>query len=1778
MLLDVPSPVLTVASDALRHLDGDHALESLWYLSTKCKGSLHDGPRLENISWRLWYRKLATTNSYRPLIPNAPLSEVTDEPYVLSQSAQIVLRQPTGQIIYEMLPRSSPNTLNSELRILVEKEVMNNVPSVTVLPTSAAELLSIPITPHDAYSSQGVPYINSIQSDNRINSRGDLLTSFFPRVVVVNPTPKPTPPTPPTTPVPISVLHGPATVLVAATDSTSLLSSQNVTGKLGLPPMQVLQPTSTPNSNMANDKTTSNPHSQTDACKLALSPEASSASEDKKSVSHPQQNPDTGLFSASHSVAISRIVGLAKSRTSTSRLWAMEPMNTPESLLPLPDPVPSSNFVASLHHRSINTNSTDQTSNRAHTVETISSTTVLSSGDNGASIEGNTSGFARGLPTSSDKSSTCPGRDASASSLAPKYYLSSANASPSLGSEDQSQSSFKFYLVDQDQNQNQSNAGPITQTHQPSQGAQQQAKRLFRVGNGDDDDEGWEDDDDSSSLSRSLSQSQSRSRSRSSRSRRMSSHSPPVLTSPNGAQQGRGDAIQHVQSEASTNGVSNQQLQVQQPVSRILDDKTQLTASPSSQGQTETQLEPRQTSAATISPNATVSPGTQHLTKAAPTDQIARQQSTKKEGVLGAIVGPNGRKIVVIATDEDDDDSDEDDDDWEETEEDDEDVDKKPNNEVPDTSRKSSARTETITAAPKVTEAPRKGSDAAPADSEPTEDDAGWTSASSADDEPSKDPEAGSTFQATVTIVQGTLTRGIGTKRLSNGTVTGNRHTNESLYSDKSKQKAQQPSPKGPRYCPDPPAPQVLQRAHSSKFVGPAGLGFTQQHQPNQPSRNPANRTKEHTQQPQQHPNPNPNPGHGRAPSARQSRRSVDMSEAALEAQRQLDLFAKKPKRAWSGSMRSGSGFLSQLMNPDPEIFPANHPYRRGYLSGDAAMPKGGATRLGIARLTPVGGEDGHHQLPGPIEVKKGSVSAAAPERNAVAPPRKGDPRIGTMRSQAPGFKPSKSAIALPVLDCVTVASVKDNGLVEDRIRNGRNRAGSGGYRPKARSHDQEMEDTDTKEENRMDMSKSAAQGKPEAILKQRKAAKQNQQRAQPFRQQPDSGRPSSRPDMSSRASMDILPTALSLSPPLQMRRLRSQDVPGATAIPTALMPLGYPCNAPPAAPPSSPRTKRQLMLRKEMSQSLRANLLWARQLTRAKAIGPRRRSSANVSGQWDNPNGNGNGLHYLPIVEPVGGNGAAPFTVSRFPTLVQLNPKKQPGPGQMVDAVGVGWPSIQDAEWVPKRKSSAAVAGVSRSDPGDGESIHCGQRVTDYGRNDKQGTYPHALDPNRRVIALANVGILPGVVQLNAKKQGDDTGVDVTGVRAYCEGCSRILAGEGPSQDLSDTYSSSAIGFGDCYPYGVERTFAGMSFCFDCNRNLRPVPAKSTRLTTSSIGEVSGSPVHSGVSSFTTADDIMKDDIEVADISFHKADARDKSHDHKPTSTIMGHEGSTKCQSSVDTAGCRGFSNIYVRESNAVERVHKVPIVASILPQFLSPSNQILRHERRSNSCLCGVFASMARLREGGIGRTFTSSAAVAHMEQDPPTPYPPFTRELPCAKYNRRSYADSNNLGDPCLQEASHYTFTCRRWIYLERRQILIGPKAVIRCAWLQFIINSNWIQGENGTIYTTSNGGDHTQTNNGSTIHGNDPIMQQQEYFTSESSQQEPSNSGSAVQISPVHYRADSAPLPLETIKGQSPPPPEPMIALPQGPPAHSATASHERVSHHCKFISTLIRRCM
>jgi len=88
MVAAFSSPILSVAADAVRDLEGHDALFGLWtgaYLLypcvsdayyflvfTKCKTSLPNGARLENITWRLWHCELKG-----PVLPSS--SRITKE-------------------------------------------------------------------------------------------------------------------------------------------------------------------------------------------------------------------------------------------------------------------------------------------------------------------------------------------------------------------------------------------------------------------------------------------------------------------------------------------------------------------------------------------------------------------------------------------------------------------------------------------------------------------------------------------------------------------------------------------------------------------------------------------------------------------------------------------------------------------------------------------------------------------------------------------------------------------------------------------------------------------------------------------------------------------------------------------------------------------------------------------------------------------------------------------------------------------------------------------------------------------------------------------------------------------------------------------------------------------------------------------------------------------------------------------------------------------------------------------------------------------------------------------------------------------------------------------------------------------------------------------------------------------------------------------------------------------------------------------------------------------
>lgn len=80
-MISFTSPILSVSPDVVKDLDGEDALHGMWtgtsknslaqrfpltfptLVFTKCKQSLKDGRRLENMSWRLWFREMALSHS-----------------------------------------------------------------------------------------------------------------------------------------------------------------------------------------------------------------------------------------------------------------------------------------------------------------------------------------------------------------------------------------------------------------------------------------------------------------------------------------------------------------------------------------------------------------------------------------------------------------------------------------------------------------------------------------------------------------------------------------------------------------------------------------------------------------------------------------------------------------------------------------------------------------------------------------------------------------------------------------------------------------------------------------------------------------------------------------------------------------------------------------------------------------------------------------------------------------------------------------------------------------------------------------------------------------------------------------------------------------------------------------------------------------------------------------------------------------------------------------------------------------------------------------------------------------------------------------------------------------------------------------------------------------------------------------------------------------------------------------------------------------------------------
>ncbi|KAI8809485.1 hypothetical protein BJ742DRAFT_738070 [Cladochytrium replicatum] len=86
----LPAPVLTFAIDNLSKLDSlNHDdISAIWGVFTKCKDNLENGRRLENLSWRLWYRSVHLSN-ITTTPANLSLSNTTVVPFNNTHSCSV---------------------------------------------------------------------------------------------------------------------------------------------------------------------------------------------------------------------------------------------------------------------------------------------------------------------------------------------------------------------------------------------------------------------------------------------------------------------------------------------------------------------------------------------------------------------------------------------------------------------------------------------------------------------------------------------------------------------------------------------------------------------------------------------------------------------------------------------------------------------------------------------------------------------------------------------------------------------------------------------------------------------------------------------------------------------------------------------------------------------------------------------------------------------------------------------------------------------------------------------------------------------------------------------------------------------------------------------------------------------------------------------------------------------------------------------------------------------------------------------------------------------------------------------------------------------------------------------------------------------------------------------------------------------------------------------------------------------------------------------------------
>ncbi|KAG8864930.1 hypothetical protein FRB96_003517 [Tulasnella sp. 330] len=286
--------------------------------------------------------------------------------------------------------------------------------------------------------------------------------------------------------------------------------------------------------------------------------------------------------------------------------------------------------------------------------------------------------------------------------------------------------------------------------------------------------------------------------------------------------------------------------------------------------------------------------------------------------------------------------------------------------------------------------------------------------------------------------------------------------------------------------------------------------------------------------------------------------------EAAVEAARQRDMFAKVPTRSYVDLARQHKrpGLLTSLFHPDPNVVP--------YLPGAAGLrAHNSAQNLGT-RPTPM-------VMPGTSLVQ----SRLTTSKSSAAVPLAAQVTV-TQQLQIQPLTSTQAKVGAAIVGDATA-----------QVKKCVNPSGRPGYRLQGRPEGMEVESSDSEDDagDSVPLSKSVAQRKLEALAGlARKKSEQKQQQQQQAQQ----------------------PTRRESGQQSRAAELHGQPPSEDFSIPAPSAPIGlpHPYNLPLPAPPATPRTTRRQMFATEMTESMRRQLMWERETNRRMMGGQYKKSN----------------------------------------------------------------------------------------------------------------------------------------------------------------------------------------------------------------------------------------------------------------------------------------------------------------------------------------------------------------------------------------------------------------------------------------------------------------------------------------------------------------------------------------------------------------------------------------